>query len=96
MGETLSAQVISIGGRLVADRPGAVKAGKPGRMAGIDLLQPLFESELTAGPRLWLQRWLWRRRLHAAFRHEADTALEDFGLSRDRLERYLAQPFWRA
>lgn len=95
MGETLSAQVISMGARLVADRPGAVKTRRPGRITHIDLLRPAFESELTAGPHLWLRRWLWRRRLRATFRHEADTVLEDFGLSRDRLERCLAQPFWR-
>ena len=96
MGETLSAQVISMGARLVADRPAAVKAARPDRTTSIDLLRPAFESELTAGPRLWLRRWVWRRRLHGAIHSEADTVLEDFGLSRDRLERYLAKPFWRA
>lgn len=96
MGETLSAQVISMGARLVADRSGAVKAESSGHIAEIDLLQPPFESELTAGPRLWLRRWLWRRQLRAAFRHEPDAVLKDFGLSRDRLEGCLARPFWRA
>ncbi|MGX1789519.1 hypothetical protein ACWIGM_22415 [Bosea sp. NPDC055332] len=96
MGETLSAQVISLGARVVAERSGAVKIGLAGCTANTDLLRPSFEAELMAGPRLWLRRLLWRRRLHAAFHDEADAVLEDFGLSRERLERYLAQPFWRA
>lgn len=96
MGETLSAQIISLGAHLVAERSGAVKAGRASGPANIDLLQPSFETELPAGPQLWLRRLLWRRRLRAAFNQEADAVLEDFGLRRDRLKRYLAQPFWRA
>lgn len=96
MGETLSAQVISLGVRVVAERSGAVKIGGVSRPSSTDLLRPSFEAELTAGPRLWLRRLLWRRRLRAAFHSEADAVLEDFGLSRETLERSLAQPFWRA
>ncbi|SFC93598.1 hypothetical protein SAMN05428997_11429 [Bosea sp. CRIB-10] len=96
MGETLSAQVISLGARVVVERPGAVKIAPASRTASTDLLKPSFEIELTAGPRLWLRRLLWRCRLRAAFHGEADAVLEDFGLSRETLERYLAQPFWRA
>ena len=95
MGETLSAQVISLGAHLVAERSGAVKAGPASDATRNDLLRPSFEAELPAGPRLWLRRLLWRRRLRAAFHDEADTVLEDFGLSPASLERYLAQPFWR-
>jgi uncharacterized protein YjiS (DUF1127 family) len=110
MDETLSAQVISMPtqargkrGRLldadtsvVKGETGAVKAGRTSSRAQIDLLRPPFEAEQGARLHLWLRRWLWRRRLHAAFRYEADGALEDFGLSRERLDRYLARPFWRA
>lgn len=96
MGETLSAQVILLGARVVAERPEAVKIGRPSHTDSADLLRPSFEAELTAGPRLWLRRLLWRRRLRAAFHDEPDTVLEDFGLSRERLKRYLSQPFWRA
>ncbi|AZO80087.1 hypothetical protein B5U98_09510 [Bosea sp. Tri-39] len=81
---------------VVNGEPTTVKSRRTSRTANTDLLRPSFETELTARPRLWLRRLLWRRQLHAAFHDEADAVLEDFGLSRERLERYLAQPFWRA
>lgn len=110
MGEAQSAQIIPIIvhagpgrgcpagriARLVAGSPGAVKADRGGADAGGDLLRPSFEAALGEGPRLWLRRLLWRRRLRAAFGHETEAVLGDFGLTKESLERYLARPFWRA
>lgn len=96
MVEIQSAQIIPMGARVVAERSGSVKMRRDSVAAGPDLLRPSFEIGASEGPWLWLRRLIWRRRLRGAFRHEPDAVLEDFGLSRDRLERYLAQPFWRA
>lgn len=108
MAEILSAQVVSIAayaglehGPLLRPDAGVVKreaagvkASQVGTRAERDLLWPAFEAK-QSGPRLWLRRWLWRQQLRAAFRYEADGVLEDFGLSRDQLDHYLARPFWQ-
>lgn len=94
MNQTLAERPISSGKPVVVpfrEVKRAVIPGAPGR----SLLQPAFGIGGIPLLSRWLQRMLYRRRLREAFRREPDSVLEDFGLTRAALDRFVATPFWR-